>query len=541
MDTNSYDLEPLVHIPKKNRISLAHVYPLSLCLNKVPHAREWFPDNVSIFLKTLSEGAGQVRAVARLLYEVALDEHRFDWLLGEAGRLAEVCERNGCRMRISVMTTLTGGTGAGLFIQVALLLREYISRHFPELNVKIHGEFILPAALQSMLHLHPAESRNMECNAYAALKELNAINEHFFSNTAPVELRYGYWQNDGGKYFVDMLPYDYCFLYDRMAQGQNFVGTDIENAIIERLFSGSANGLNAAFVDALRRNDRKRAGNLYGTVYTEKLPSNASVDDSAILRKAGHSPSAGNEKRIFFVRSPHAANVDTALISRDTVFAVKIHPDAQETTVTELCFGMELAQLEHFRFGKGQYYASYRTVTDRLPMVTTPHLDKNWHAALSDIGIGANSIRKASDVAPQPVSMCRISRDNFVFISYSSQESVIANRVKELLETNGVPCWMAPQSIPAGSDYGVEIPRAIGKCRALLLLLSDASQKSNWVPKEVGLAIGKGKIVIPFQIDNAPIGDAFNFYLTNSQRISAHNRMAEANRELLSRLNEILT
>jgi DNA ligase (NAD+) len=75
---------------------------------------------------------------------------------------------------------------------------------------------------------------------------------------------------------------------------------------------------------------------------------------------------------------------------------------------------------------------------------------------------------------------------------------------------------MAPQSIPAGSDYGHEIPKAIEKCKAFLLLLSDASQNSNWVPKEVGLAIGKGKIVVPFQIDNATISEAFNFYLTNS-------------------------
>lgn len=100
---------------------------------------------------------------------------------------------------------------------------------------------------------------------------------------------------------------------------------------------------------------------------------------------------------------------------------------------------------------------------------------------------------------------------------------------------------MAPQSIPAGSDYGNEIPKAIEKCKAFLLLLSDASQNSNWVPKEVGLAIGKGKIVVPFQIDNATISEAFNFYLTNSQRISAYNRMTEAYQELLNRLKDILS
>ena len=56
----------------------------------------------------------------------------------------------------------------------------------------------------------------------------------------------------------------------------------------------------------------------------------------------------------------------------------------------------------------------------------------------------------------------------------------------------------------------------------------------------MGLAIGKGKIVVPFQIDNAIISEAFNFYLTNSQRISAYNRMTEAYQELLNQLKDIL-
>lgn len=160
------------------------------------------------------------------------------------------------------------------------------------------------------------------------------------------------------------------------------------------------------------------------------------------------------------------------------------------------------------------------------------------HIESHDIG---SVVDEKVTVDTQSVSLHKIPDDSFVFISYSSREIEMANQVKHVLETNGVSCWMAPQSIPAGNDYGMEIPKAIEKCKAFLLLLSDASQKSNWVPKEVGLAIGKGKIVVPFQIDNATISDAFNFYLTNSQRISAYNRMAEAYQELLDRLKDILS
>lgn len=134
-----------------------------------------------------------------------------------------------------------------------------------------------------------------------------------------------------------------------------------------------------------------------------------------------------------------------------------------------------------------------------------------------------------------------ISEDSFVFISYSTKEYEIAEQTKRILEANGIPCWMAPQSIPAGSDYAAEIPRAIANCKALLLILSEASQESNWVPKEVGSAIGKGKTIVPFHIDNSIINDSFNFYLLNSQRISAYNRMTDAYQELIKRLVNILS
>jgi hypothetical protein len=150
-----------------------------------------------------------------------------------------------------------------------------------------------------------------------------------------------------------------------------------------------------------------------------------------------------------------------------------------------------------------------------------------------------SSTRKTNITDPS-VSQAPVNTTNFVFISYSTKEVSVAEQTKNILEANGIRCWMAPKSIPAGSDYGQEIPAAIESCKALILILSEASQKSHWVPKEVGMAIGKGKIIIPFQIDDSIISEAFNFYLTNSQRISAYNRMAEAFQELTTRARNVL-
>ena len=534
IDTDMYLSQALKNIPADHFISISQKCSIADYVAMLPNARKWFPYNQILFNKTISEGAGQVRAISRLAFEVAFLQQKLKKLLDEAYNLANECENKKCRMRISIITSLVGGTGSGIFIQTALLVKNYIKTHFPSLNVKIHGEFILPSNFL-LLTGSKIERRNMEANAYAALKELNAINEHFLSNGPTVKLSFSKEGDENA--YMQNLPYDYCFLYDKMNYGGKFEGAYIENAIMERLFFYSADALNDKFVGSLRSEVRKRAENLYGMISTEKIPHDSSVLESDIFRSIINRTSSTNGKRILLVTSSEKLHLDLAQLPQETVFVEQIEPSATEITITELIFGVKISKVEKLKYNSGQYYLSYKSLINELPQLITPHLDKNWHEELHDIGA---IVDENATAGAHSISLHKIPEDSFVFISYSSREIETANQLKHILETNGVSCWMAPQSIPAGSDYGMEIPKAIEKCKAFLLLLSDASQKSNWVPKEVGLAIGKGKIVVPFQIDNATIGDAFNFYLTNSQRISAYNRMTEAYQELLARLKDIL-
>jgi hypothetical protein len=143
--------------------------------------------------------------------------------------------------------------------------------------------------------------------------------------------------------------------------------------------------------------------------------------------------------------------------------------------------------------------------------------------------------------SPLPIVSKQIPKDSLVFISYSSKDSALAQQTRQVLETNHIPCWMAPESIPPGSSYADKIPKAIAECKVFLLILSQASQESYWVPKEISLAVGNGKIIIPFQIENTAITDTFNFLLTDCQRIAAYNRTSEAYKELVQRLYDLLS
>lgn len=127
-----------------------------------------------------------------------------------------------------------------------------------------------------------------------------------------------------------------------------------------------------------------------------------------------------------------------------------------------------------------------------------------------------------------------------VFISYKAEEFEEAIWVKNILENNGVSCWMAPMSIKGGSSYAVEIPRAIKACKVFVLILSEKSQNSTWVPKEVDQAVNAGKIILPFMLEDCSLKDDFDFYLTNIQRYRAYESKSAAMEKMLREIKALL-
>ncbi len=127
-----------------------------------------------------------------------------------------------------------------------------------------------------------------------------------------------------------------------------------------------------------------------------------------------------------------------------------------------------------------------------------------------------------------------------VFISYKAEDFDDANWVKTRLERNGISCWLAPGSIPGGSSYAVEIPRAIRHCKAFVLLLSEKAQRSKWVPRELDQAINANKIVLPFMLEDCALKDDFNFYLTNVQRYAAYESKADAIEKMIREIKAII-
>jgi TolB-like protein/cytochrome c-type biogenesis protein CcmH/NrfG len=106
-----------------------------------------------------------------------------------------------------------------------------------------------------------------------------------------------------------------------------------------------------------------------------------------------------------------------------------------------------------------------------------------------------------------------------VFLSYASPDAQVANQVCQSLESQGVPCWMAPRDVKPGSVYADAIVRAINEANALVLVLSASAMASAHVGREVERAASKHKQIIAFRVDSADLSPSLEYFLSDSQWI----------------------
>lgn len=96
------------------------------------------------------------------------------------------------------------------------------------------------------------------------------------------------------------------------------------------------------------------------------------------------------------------------------------------------------------------------------------------------------------------------------FISYSSKNTDMVERLYADLQSKGVRCWFAPEDLKIGEKFRQRIDEAIRIHDKLLVVLSEESINSAWVEEEVESAIerehrDKHLVLFPIRIDDAVI------------------------------------
>jgi len=94
------------------------------------------------------------------------------------------------------------------------------------------------------------------------------------------------------------------------------------------------------------------------------------------------------------------------------------------------------------------------------------------------------------------------------FISYSSKDYELAERLHADLQSNGVRCWFAPEDLKIGDKLRPAFDEAIRIHDKLMVILSKSSVRSPWVEKEVETAFEKERqqnrtVLFPIRLDDA--------------------------------------
>jgi len=110
-----------------------------------------------------------------------------------------------------------------------------------------------------------------------------------------------------------------------------------------------------------------------------------------------------------------------------------------------------------------------------------------------------------------------------VFISYSTRDKNVAEAVCKSLEKDGIRCWIAPRDIHPGVGYADAIIDALNTCQVFLVILSEESNSSPQVRREVERAVSKDLSILTFRIDNTILSKAMEYYLSDRHWLDASN------------------
>ncbi len=224
LDTNVNDLSDIATGKSKIYwVQTSNTQTVGSYLDYDEEARKkWFPKNAVMYDKTVSEGAGQVRAISRLALNATIKTGKIrplydaiDDLFRKTGKEMKQA------MRVVIASTASGGTGSGIILPLTMFIRDYVKEKYPNTSLIVRSLIMLPETLDSVIDSQ-TERDSQARNAYATVKELNAfmmkgsgfidLDEDLkqFSN---MHVNVSIAGSDNQK-ALSLLPMDFCFLMD---------------------------------------------------------------------------------------------------------------------------------------------------------------------------------------------------------------------------------------------------------------------------------------------------------------------------------------
>lgn len=224
LDTNVNDLSDVANGKSKIYwVQTSNTQTVGSYLDYDEEARKkWFPKNAVMYDKTVSEGAGQVRAISRLALNSTIKTGQIRPLYDSIDDLFRKTGKDMKQaMRVVIASTASGGTGSGIILPLSMFIRDYVKEKYPNTSLIVRSLILLPETLDSVIDSQ-TERDSQARNAYATIKELNAFMmkgsgfidlDEDLKQFSDLHVNVSIAGSDKQK-SLSLLPMDFCFLMD---------------------------------------------------------------------------------------------------------------------------------------------------------------------------------------------------------------------------------------------------------------------------------------------------------------------------------------
>ncbi|MDD6157750.1 MAG: toll/interleukin-1 receptor domain-containing protein [Lachnospiraceae bacterium] len=130
-----------------------------------------------------------------------------------------------------------------------------------------------------------------------------------------------------------------------------------------------------------------------------------------------------------------------------------------------------------------------------------------------------------------------------VFISFSSKETAEAIHVCELLEQNHISCFISTRDLVPGREYAEQLVQNIDEVKAVVLLLSNNSNNSPHVLREIEYAVSHKVPILVHALEEVSLSKSMEYYLMTHQWITntadRDQKLVEGIRQIISKNNAL--
>ncbi len=110
-----------------------------------------------------------------------------------------------------------------------------------------------------------------------------------------------------------------------------------------------------------------------------------------------------------------------------------------------------------------------------------------------------------------------------LFISYAHQDAAFVATLAQQLQATRIIAWYDTAGLRGGQAFTRELEKQIDAADALIVVVSPASNASEWVEKEIAYSLRQGKRIIPFCLEGKP-----PLALANLQYVSTFEELLAA-------------